>query len=655
MGLLDQIELEHVRLHGARAEPVIARLRLSSLLTSASLQPTAMPPQAVLVVRHMDDPLPGRIAPGFEPAAIASLAWERAAQNRLGELYARAARPVRGAIPPGAEAVLFADYSELLACLASEASRLAVSGWWWQSVRRRFPLRLPGSWASVWEQHPRYVPAALERLVGYGQAAVVLERIAPVQAWRLLRVMAEAFSLSWAAIQESYTAMVRIQPEAVPRLTGAKGASPRGFGSPPSPEIDSSTGKSETAPAGASTWQSGWGAAGHTASPAPWEPYMPSGTLPRALGIERSALLGVAMLLRRAPHAAFSSAFVPRFTAWLAAEVRATADEEPEYDRRTRPRQQPSKIVAPPASTTSVQPGVLASPFAPDCGRARQGANTGGESCQALSGAAAPASGMERNADPQSTTELLEPRAGFFTGVPTRAGGIFFLVHMLLQAQLLREFETGLSGWAIVELLARCLLRPWFPSLADDPIWDALAELDGREPGVPAGTGFQSQPVYAAPESWLRRLPPAAELVRIRPRGLEIWRPEGFLLLDSTRADPSYKGRQPLTRRTRHAFQGRTSANPAGTTATPELRRFLRFALAYARWRIGSALPGGWPHALLRKGRLYLTPTHLDLVMNMNEVSVAARIAGLDTDPGWVPELGRVIRFHYTGEGYGDA
>ena len=653
MGLLDQIELEHVRLHGARAEPVVARLRLSSLLTSASLQPAAMPPQAVLVVRHMDDPLPGRIAPGLKAAASTSFAWERAAQNRLGELYARAARPARGAVPWGAEAVLFADYSELLACLASEASRLAASGWWWQSIRRRFPLRLPGSWAGVWEQHPRYVPAALERLVEYGQAAAVLERIAPVQAWRLLRVMAEAFSLFWPAIQESYTAIIRIPPEPRPRLPDAGAASSlRGLGPPPSPQTDSDTSKPETAPDGASSWQSGWGTTGHTASPAPWEPYIPLETLPRALGIERTALLGVAMLLRRAPQAAFSSAFVPRFTAWLAAEVHATGRED-EYDNR-RPGLHSPEVVTPPASTTAAQSSVHARPSGPAAGQAGQAAHSGGESAEALS-EPVPGPVTASRAGPPAAPDPAERRTELSGGVLTRSGGIFFLVHLLRQADLLREFDTGLGGWAIVELLARCLLRPRFLSLADDPIWDALAELDGREPDVPAGAGFQPQPAYAAPESWLRRLPPALGLVRFRPRGLEIWRPEGFLLLDSSRADLSYEGCQPLTRHARSAFRGRTSADPAGVTASPELRRFLRFVLAYARWRIGSTLPDGWPHALLRKARLYLTPTHLDLVMNMNQVSVPVRIAGLDTDPGWVPELGHVIRFHYTGEGYGDA
>jgi hypothetical protein len=54
-------------------------------------------------------------------------------------------------------------------------------------------------------------------------------------------------------------------------------------------------------------------------------------------------------------------------------------------------------------------------------------------------------------------------------------------------------------------------------------------------------------------------------------------------------------------------------------------------------------------HLLLRAGRLRATRTHADLHLPARAVSVALRVAGWDIDPGWVPYLGRVIRFHYDG------
>jgi hypothetical protein len=235
-------------------------------------------------------------------------------------------------------------------------------------------------------------------------------------------------------------------------------------------------------------------------------------------------------------------------------------------------------------------------------------------------------------------------------GELTRAGGILYLVHLLRRAELLRGFETGLGGWALLELLARCLLDE-NPNLADDAIWAALAHLDGRDPGTPPGAGFETQPSYGAPDSWLTR-DERPRLVRFRSRGLEIWSAEGFLILDSEDRVPPPGDLRRLTRSRRRELGAAARVRPIGLSPSRELRRFLHFVLPYARWRLNGALRGALlEEALLRAGRLYLTKTHVDLVMPMKEISVPVRLAGLDANPGWVPELGRVIAFHFVQEG----
>lgn len=49
----------------------------------------------------------------------------------------------------------------------------------------------------------------------------------------------------------------------------------------------------------------------------------------------------------------------------------------------------------------------------------------------------------------------------------------------------------------------------------------------------------------------------------------------------------------------------------------------------------------------LHPGRLVVSRTHVDLVVPLGGVDLAARASGLDQDPGWVPELGRVVLFHF--------
>ena len=50
---------------------------------------------------------------------------------------------------------------------------------------------------------------------------------------------------------------------------------------------------------------------------------------------------------------------------------------------------------------------------------------------------------------------------------------------------------------------------------------------------------------------------------------------------------------------------------------------------------------------LRRKALLSCTPTHLDMVLPIKEAEIPLRRWALDTDPGWVPYLGRVIATHY--------
>lgn len=52
-------------------------------------------------------------------------------------------------------------------------------------------------------------------------------------------------------------------------------------------------------------------------------------------------------------------------------------------------------------------------------------------------------------------------------------------------------------------------------------------------------------------------------------------------------------------------------------------------------------------HLLLRSSLLRVTPTRADLHLPARSIDVALRLGGWDIDPGFVPHLGRVIRFHY--------
>jgi hypothetical protein len=81
-------------------------------------------------------------------------------------------------------------------------------------------------------------------------------------------------------------------------------------------------------------------------------------------------------------------------------------------------------------------------------------------------------------------------------------------------------------------------------------------------------------------------------------------------------------------------------------------RRWLSLVAPFLRLRLKRSLgldgAETVSHTLLRRrGRLYVTATHVDLVMALDQVSLPARMAGLDRSPGWLGAFGRVVLFHF--------
>lgn len=50
-----------------------------------------------------------------------------------------------------------------------------------------------------------------------------------------------------------------------------------------------------------------------------------------------------------------------------------------------------------------------------------------------------------------------------------------------------------------------------------------------------------------------------------------------------------------------------------------------------------------------RPGHVVVSRTHVDVVLGLDQIDLRARACGLDQDPGWVPELGRIVLFHFEG------
>ena len=186
---------------GRGLDPLAARLRLSSLLNTLELRASSLEPSAVLCIRRMQDPLPGGLS--LEAGERVPRAWELAMQQALDRLARGAVRAAHQPVPAGANAVLFADRAELLACLAADWCRgEMLDHWWWQSWLARGDL----AWSvlEAWREAPEYVPGALQHLAGLSRSsgqsqaspAMFVRKIGPEASQDLLEGVLRRFGLT---------------------------------------------------------------------------------------------------------------------------------------------------------------------------------------------------------------------------------------------------------------------------------------------------------------------------------------------------------------------------------------------------------------------------------------------------------------------------
>src|SRR5207245_2068822 len=162
-------------------------------------------------------PLPGSLhlqRTGMRPPH----AWEQAVLASLKQLVEHAAHPARYAVPSNAEAVIFADRAEMLACLASDwCEGNILTRWWWQSLFRGKDigqLLVP-----TWLETPEYIPAALHHLATSGKAVSFVQPLHDNDIHIMLQTIVHSFGL-----HELHSALERVSKappsaEAEPQLS----------------------------------------------------------------------------------------------------------------------------------------------------------------------------------------------------------------------------------------------------------------------------------------------------------------------------------------------------------------------------------------------------------------------------------------------------
>jgi hypothetical protein len=696
----------------ARTEPLIARLRLAHLIGSADIAPAGFPPQAILFVRRLT--APGKLSLG---SILPERFWEQSAREVLTSLYRRAVRASRGVIPNSAEAVIFVDMAELLACLGiAVESRTVEREWYWRALLKEHAVSSAAIVEMAWIEQPRFVPAAFEYLVKCGYAARVLRCLSEQQVGRILEKIIDEFNL----------------PSVAPRKAAQN---PRSAQGPPMSEFELERSHFEApiptarreredrsqlerrgfrAPSGAASEPP---FSVNRRSPPPWVRWCPqAGSSYHELPVVTQHLLGISVALFHAPTVARSKKFAREIGDWIESSLgpavepnrsAQSARHEParavaEPDRISmesgsaipfEDQEPPNPPVVAPAEITPRANNKVekreASPSSKPAGRSSTPSTASRRSNRERTArqtrhreTTTPSAPAERNVIESAEPPLSRDQWEALEGVDTRIGGVLCLLNLVLCLDLPECFddESGLSdhisSWGVTELLGREFLRALDESFDDDNLWKLLEQLDGRNSGDTIAPGLNGDSDYRIPVKWLERFfdgPHEWVVVPARRRLVIRDQTVGYPVIDvsvnganrkvlETNEVARYRG-EGLEIRLIHAPRApglhRWRASSAkgisyGQARVAPLKQWISRVFPFVRHVLFRAIgeegmdDSSFARMLIKHGRVYCTTTHLDLVMGLNDISLPFRRAGLDLNPGWVPDLMRVVSFHFS-------
>jgi len=667
-----------LRVRGSGLDPTSTRLRITNLLQAVDMHPDGLAPSAILCVRTFRDPLPGRLQLRDGGYALQPPAeWRRAVASSLNHLVREAARPAREAVPTNAEAVLFADSAEVLACLASDWCECVVgTRWWWQSLFSS--LDLVQGIVSIWQGKPAYVPAALQYLAERGKAIHFVRRLEAGDARMLVQALTETFALPTlrSALHSSYLEETWVEDKHI-QTSFPPGRAAEVHITPLSEESTASA-----------------------THPAPWQSWVPEAAQ-AGLQREQQCLLGIGLMLKRAPMHVRTTAFVDAVQQWQRQSLLPLPLFPPSSAAQTAPVLLHSTGTANP-SALDRKGGV------PEGTEAVNGTHKTLEGTRTDARSVAPGSleAVEANTQEASTLTAAAPskdpvnaelpilaceHATIEQGgelappaevepivaaadktslneeyVETSYGGIFYLLNLAIALDLYSDFTRPLTPgiplniWDFVALLGLSLLGE---PLRHDPAWWLLAHLAVRDAQEPPGKDFAPPEAWRVPREWLVAFPEQAGwLWWVERERLCVYHPAGFIVLDLPLAqhDPQEQLEQEMREYVEYALPVASKEKPITqsladypvSTVPPHLERWLNWLIPYVWARLSRALRlasvDDLPGLLCRHvASVRVTATHLDIFLSLQELPIAIRLSGLDRDPGWIPAAGRFVAFHF--------
>jgi len=715
--------VSRLRVRCSGLDSSVVRARLTSLLQGADVLPAGHAPSAIICIRHLDHPRTRRSLSLSGGNLSVPPEWQQSVRASIEQLVRSAPHPAREAVSAVAPCVIFSDRAELLAALAGDwCEQRTLTCWWWRAL---FKEALDSNaLVKLWQQSPEYVPGALEHLASRRSVARFATALGEDEARAILQSVMRRFALDQLEDAISFTSQVERRAEISEEQS----------------EISQTTvflpGTSQPA-ASDSSGQPDAGAA-------PWRRFVPE-SFAANLPLPQQCLLGIGLLLQRAPPFVRSRNFALRVNLWLNACVsdkhpapavdlgaRKTKESQvtgkrqadaalnlvlapshvavqepldgrspspvsgldsiqnltasqtsgastaPAMVQATQVTESAPGLIRPDAAHTereestqdsvsevgltiqtpeSVESVVSEIEFSPEEGEPKVDLSGVRVEVEVTEGAIKSVSG---EAAPSGSWPLLEAQ------IETRYGGLFHLINLGLFLKLYGDFTTpsepgiALPIWDFVALLGR---RMGGAGVENDPVWPLLTQLAGRSERQLPGEDFHPPDEWRVPVEWLRKFPRSdvwkwaiKQGENPQPR-LQLIHPAKFLVLDVPLETGADVERVQLARELAiyaPVFSGtlKRTARPFRLRGRTPLAQWVERLHLYASARLQRALgtldaKRAARFLCERHARVFVTTTHVDIVMRLAELPFEVRVAGLDRDPGWVPAAGRFIAFHF--------
>lgn len=669
-----------LRVKGERLDSVATRLYFERLFGADNFLSQNLPPKAIVSIRKLRDPSP-RALRLTRSNLIDSDAWRNSVAREIEKLYRSAFRPIREMVPAQAQSVVFADNSELLACLASDWSEgLLAENWWWQGL---FPnLQHSQTIARIWIESAEFAPFALQILAKQAKAVRFVNKLQPNEISALLRQIITVFGLDklQKILFESFETNEKSAALPAKKLIEKKKKSPEAF----------------------------FFASLQTRSP--WSEFVPE-TRHSVLSFQQQSLLGIGLMLARVPRLVRSSEFARQVKIFRAEfEISRTTEKSKHKILKEKKKREIKKFPL-------LQKKFKSAPVLPESEiKARQSSEKKAikifeDSPKSVEKAAEPfgSSGdlksevfspsekvkekskklvfedfpsaktfdnqeseketKSRRAEKPVIPKIVSPKAVEETNfefveetdfefiVETRFGGVFYLLNLGLYLNLYRDFtesgeaEIDLNVWDFVALLGLEFLGR---KIKKDSVWKLLEWLAGCENEKELGQGFTAPDAWRISPEWLKTFQADRKWLWINnDKRLIVRHPAGFCVLDVPLLEDAKTQLKNELKFYRKDFSELAKSDLKDFPKNlPPPKNWLKNLAEYAQTRLLQALnlkTRKQINAILfeRRAKITVTATHLDVTFSLVDLPFEVRLSGLDRNPSWIPAVGKFVSFHF--------